>query len=325
MKMAMVDIDHKLPPALQLQQLSGNLTALLPRLSGLADIIPKGTLLWKLKLLNSAAAYANSRLHLIKAEVLVLAREEGQRLVKSIQNCRVRHFKDNGHTLLMEEGINLLTVIKGTYTYRRSRRHDCVTDFLPPCMSEFKKGFEQIIWMVRYASSSVFYSTLEDGKILKGLSGVPSEGPKNILVRGMAHPALFIGEIENPTSEFSIPDWMKVFGAVPVTGSNLYKLLSSNSHVLLYPGGAREALHYKGEEYKCIWPDQPEFVRMAARFGATIVPFGAVGKDDTAEISLLPFLRYVLDYNDMMKIPSLNDFVQEWGQNTQRVEIPSLS
>lgn len=36
-----------------------------------------------------------------------------------------------------------------------------------------------------------------------------------------------------------------------------------------------------------IWPDQPEFVRMAARFGATIVPFGAVGEDDLAEVSFL--------------------------------------
>lgn len=43
-------------------------------LQGLADIIPKATLLWKLKLLKSAASYANSRLHAVKAEVLVLAR-----------------------------------------------------------------------------------------------------------------------------------------------------------------------------------------------------------------------------------------------------------
>jgi len=40
----------------------------------LANVIPRDTLLWKLKLLKSAAAYANSRLHAVKAEVLVLAR-----------------------------------------------------------------------------------------------------------------------------------------------------------------------------------------------------------------------------------------------------------
>lgn len=40
----------------------------------------------------------------------------------------------------------------------------------------------------------------------------------------------------------------------------------------------------QGEEYKLFWPDQPEFVRMAARFGVTIVPFGVVGEDDIAEV-----------------------------------------
>ncbi|CAA3016644.1 acyltransferase At1g54570, chloroplastic isoform X1, partial [Olea europaea subsp. europaea] len=72
-KMATANIDSMLPPTKYFEQLSGNLTGLLPRLSGLSDIIPKKTLLWKLKLLKSAAAYANSRLHAIKAEVLVLA------------------------------------------------------------------------------------------------------------------------------------------------------------------------------------------------------------------------------------------------------------
>lgn len=41
---------------------------------GMANIIPKETLVWKLKLLKTASAYTNSRLHAIKAEVLVLAR-----------------------------------------------------------------------------------------------------------------------------------------------------------------------------------------------------------------------------------------------------------
>lgn len=40
----------------------------------LADIIPRDTLLWKLKLLKTGAAYANSRLHAVQAEVLLLAR-----------------------------------------------------------------------------------------------------------------------------------------------------------------------------------------------------------------------------------------------------------
>ena len=43
-------------------------------LQDLVDILPKETLSWKLKLLKTAASYANSRLHAVRAEVLVLCR-----------------------------------------------------------------------------------------------------------------------------------------------------------------------------------------------------------------------------------------------------------
>lgn len=344
MKMALVDVESKLPPLQRLEKMSQNLTALLPYLSSLADIIPRGTLLWRLKLLKSAAASANSRLHAVKAEVLVLAsgkdnmvpsRDEADRLNKSLKNCTVRHFKDNGHTFLLEDGISLMTIIKGTSKYRRSRRHDFVSDFLPPSRKEFEYAFEEMIGLLRIACGGVSFSTLEDGKIVKGLSGVPNDGPvllvgyhnimgcelyplveeylreKNKVLRGVAHPQLFTSASQSSSPEFSMVDWFRIFGALPVTASNLFKLLSSKSHVLLYPGGAREALHYKGEAYKLFWPDQPEFVRMAARFGATIVPFGAVGEDDILELAL--------DYNDLQKIPVLNDYIRKANRGAIRV------
>lgn len=334
LKMAAVNINTMLPPAQYFEQLAGNLNALLPGLSGLADIIPKTTLLWKLKLLKTAAAYANSRLHAIRAEVLVITSgkdnvlpsgDEARRLLSSIQNCKIKYFKDNGHTILLEDGTNLLTIIKATGTYRRSRKHDYVMDFLPPSMSEFKQTLVENRWLRNY-TGPVLLSTMEDGKIVRGLSGVPDEGPvllvgyhmlmglelvplveeflrqKKIMVRGIAHPSLFSHLVEGENKEFSFLDNLRIYGALPVSPSSLFKLFSTKSHVLLYPGGAREALHRKGEEYKLFWPDQPEFVRMAARFGATIVPFGVVGEDDIAEL--------VLDYDDLMKIPFLNDRIR---------------
>ncbi|XP_027350283.1 acyltransferase-like protein At1g54570, chloroplastic isoform X2 [Abrus precatorius] len=341
MKMASVNIGNRLPLIKKIEQLSYNLTALLPCLPDMANIIPRDTLLWKVKLLKSAAAYANSRLHAVKAEVLVLASgkdnmlpsvNEAKRLAGLLQNCKVRNFKDNGHTLLLEDGIGLLTIIKGTCMYRRSSRHDFVKDFIPPSMTEFRYAMDQVVGLFRSVTGSVFFSTLDDGTIVKGLSGVPDEGPvlyvgyhmllglelisltdeflsqKGIALRGIAHPELFTAKIENFSSEFSVFDWVKIFGGVPVSASNLFKLLSTKSHVLLYPGGAREALHFKGEEYKLIWPDHPEFVRMAARFGATIVPFGAVGEDDIAELAL--------DYNDLMKIPLVNDYIRNMSRDS---------
>ncbi|KAF9681672.1 hypothetical protein SADUNF_Sadunf05G0026300 [Salix dunnii] len=343
-KMARVNIEHRLPCRLQIEQLFQNLIALLPCVSDLTDIVPKDTLIWKLKLLKSAASYTNSRIHAVKAEVLVLSSgndymlpsgDEAQRLKSSLKNCTVRYFKDNGHTILLEDGVNLLTVIKGTGKYRHSKTMDFVTDFVPPSMSEFKYIYDELVGFLNFATGSAMFSTLDDGKIVKGLHGVPNEGPvlfvgnhmlmgletcslvleflreRNIMVRGVAHPVV-LGEREQvSTPEFSFTDWLKVMGAVPVTASNLFKLLSIKSHVLLYPGGARESLHHRGEEYKLFWPDQPEFVRMAARFGATIVPFGTVGEDDIAEL--------VLDYNDLMKIPVLNDYIKNATRSSIRI------
>lgn len=37
---------------------------------------------------------------------------------------------------------------------------------------------------------------------------------------------------------------------------------------------------YRGEEYKVLWPEKAEFVRLAAASGAIIVPFSAVGIAD---------------------------------------------
>ncbi|KAK1292534.1 Acyltransferase-like protein [Acorus calamus] len=358
-KMAMATVENDLPPPQILDKLSTALTSLLPRLSDLSDIIPKDTLLWKLKLLKSAASYTNSRLHAVKAEVLLLASgkdnmlpsgDEAKRLWTSLQNCRVRYFKDSGHTLLLEGGINLLTVIKGTHMYRRSKHYDHLRDYLPPTITEFNNFFGQRNRWFNIATSPVIFSTLKDGRLVRGLAGIPDEGPvlfigyhmlmglelgplyeaflkeKRICVRGLAHPLLFSKKDETSQQELSQLDFMRVFGSLPVSPINMYKLFSKKSFVLLYPGGAREALHRKdplivscwileglskGEEYRLFWPSQPEFVRMAARFGVTIIPFGTVGEDDLAQL--------VLDYNDQMTIPFTRDWIRDINQDVVRI------
>ncbi|CAO2162462.1 unnamed protein product [Urochloa humidicola] len=344
LKMASVSIENNLSPPETLQKLSDSLTSMLPLLSELADIIPRDTLLWKLKLLKTGAAYANSRLHAVKAEVLLLASgndnllpsgDEADRLFKALKNCRVRYFKDNGHTLLLEDGINLLSVIKGVNMYRRGRQRDFVTDYLPPTLSEFKKTFDEDHKLFHLALSPVMMSTLKNGKIVRGLSGIPDQGPvlfvgyhallgielsplyeeflreKETIVRGMAHPFLFGTKFESSRQEIPRVDTVSMYGGLPVTPINMYRLFERNEFVLLYPGGVREALHRKGEEYKLFWPEQPEFVRMAARFGVTVIPFGCVGEDDVLEL--------VLDYNDQKNIPGIQEWIESINKEADRV------
>ncbi|GKV51660.1 hypothetical protein SLEP1_g58293 [Rubroshorea leprosula] len=127
-------------------------------------------------------------------------------------------------------------------------------------------------------------STTKDGKVVKGLAGVPLEGTvlyvgyhmllgleviplvsefltqRNILLRGIAHPLLFERLRE---ACCSLEGWALLFTGRKVQG----------------------------------------FVRMAARFGAKVVAFVVVGADDFAEV--------IFYYSDQTKIPYFRDFIED--------------
>ena len=47
-------------------------------------------------------------------------------------------------------------------------------------------------------------------------------------------------------------------------------------------------LKRRGEEYQLFWrDDRPDFVRLAAKYNALIVPFAAVGADDAYNLLLV--------------------------------------
>lgn len=77
---------------------------------------------------------------------------------------------------------------------------------------------------------------------------------RNILGRGVAHPMMFFKFREGKLPDLGTFDIVRVLGAVPVSGKNLYKLMASKSHALLYiPGGMREALHRKVNKMCSAW------------------------------------------------------------------------
>ncbi|KAL0741661.1 hypothetical protein Bca4012_083174 [Brassica carinata] len=309
-------------------------------LQTLTRIFPKDTLLWKLQLLKSASASAKSHMYSVKAQTLILLsgrdqwlRNNGdiERLRFALPKCEVREFDNNGQFLFLEDGVDLATIIKISYYYRRGKILDYISDYTLPTPYELKE-FEQSQRLLTAATSPVFLSTLDNGTVVRSLEGIPSEGPvlyvgnhmlfglelrpaaihflkeRNILLRGLAHPVMFTKKTGSKFPDMQMFDSARIIGAVPVSNMNFYKLLRSKAHVVLYPGGVREALHRKGEEYKLFWPEHSEFVRIASKFGARIIPFGAVGEDDLCHM--------VLDYNDQMKIPFLKNLIEEITHDT---------
>ncbi|XP_057780774.1 phytyl ester synthase 2, chloroplastic-like [Salvia miltiorrhiza] len=297
------------------------------------------TVMWKLKMIQEMQNYLDSHLHAVKAQTMILTSgrdmlltslTKGDRLSSSLQNSQIHSFNGNDDPLFLDDKFDLVAAIKCGSYYRCGASADYVADFLPPTPSELKSACEPLRWM-DVAVDPVMLSTT-GGKVVRGLAGIPSEGPvllvsnhmmlgldlvpvlsrfwmdQNIKLRAIAHPGFFERMKDGKIQDYPQFDVVRMTGGVPVSANSLYRLFSINSHVLMYPGGAREALHRRGEEHKLIWPDEPEFVRMAARFGAKIVPFGSVGEDDV--------LQLLLDCDDQMKIPPLKALIEDLTSET---------
>ena len=58
----------------------------------------------------------------------------------------------------------------------------------------------------------------------------------------------------------------------------------------------------RGEEYQLFWSESPDFVRLAAKMDALIVPFAAVGGDDAFEVALDP--------DELLATPILGDLMR---------------
>ena len=321
------------------------------------------------------------------ADALIPSADEGARLKRRMPRscCVVETLEGASHAALQEAGVDLVNIMRENgFGPRRATDPDPLSKdpkFVPPSTKELKVAFEGLNGL-RSVVSPVFFSTRDDGSVVPGLSAVPFEEGRPVLLvgnhqtiapdlgfiieafikergvlpRGLAHPVVAggggfggganraaaaddekndaDGSLEMPfglppppgalelltqvrgmadavaasardAAETSSADTdggagaglsqFSRFGAVPVSGKNLYKLLAAGECVLLFPGGVREAFKRKGEKYALFWPSKPEFVRMAARHGAVIVPFAAVGAEDGFDV--------VADADDVSKLP----------------------
>jgi 1-acyl-sn-glycerol-3-phosphate acyltransferase len=56
--------------------------------------------------------------------------------------------------------------------------------------------------------------------------------------------------------------------------------MKDGQDILVFPGGAFESVKPSSERYQLQWKERYGFVRLAARHGYTIMPFGLVGPDE---------------------------------------------
>ncbi|KAG1656602.1 hypothetical protein FOA52_010304 [Chlamydomonas sp. UWO 241] len=364
--------------------------ATLARIQELSTALPADALPARLLMLTDGCTRVEPRLGVVGQRTMLLAggrdlvagsQDEARRLRGQLQRAFVRVLPDSGHAPLSEPGVDLISLMdeegfmidcrEFTSTPKRGRRGlgapGSAGPIEKPGAAETARASADWNGTVAKFCSPVFFSTMPDGTIVRGLAGIPAdERPllfvgnhqlfaldmtvlaegvlkeTGVLMRGLAHPSLFttaldgseldksgegggeadagsdsdekggsrfpgLPKLDIPTPPPAMQNMYRTFGAVQVTPSAFYRLMAQKEAVLLYPGGVREGFKRKGEQYELFWPSKPEFVRMAARFEATIVPVAAVGIDDSValvldsdEIAANPFLRE-LGWGDVAK------------------------
>ncbi len=105
-------------------------------------------------------------------------------------------------------------------------------------------------------------------------------------------------------------DFLSRFGVVDGNRENCARLMEAGETILVFPGGAREVTKRKGEKYRLIWKERTGFARMAIAHGCTIVPFAAVGAEESVDI--------FLDGNDLLASP-IGPLLKRLGVRTDQL------
>jgi len=148
---------------------------------------------------------------------------------------------------------------------------------------------------------------------------------RGIFPRGLAHPITFAASKDRPRELLGRTPGLldgfdpyrdfQQFGAVEVTPRNYYRLMQTGQAILLFPGGAQEALSRRND-YPLFWPDKEvDFVRTAAKFNATILPLSSVGMADSVQVLAEP--------QELLRLPFIGDRVREFNMNVSAARYDS--
>ncbi len=136
---------------------------------------------------------------------------------------------------------------------------------------------------------------------LMGAEHLNSERPAlfigNHTIYGLADVPLMQAEIYNASGiwlrglsdhlHYRLPVWARFLerqGAFRGTRQLCEQAMLRGDNLLLFPGGGREVMKRRGEEYSLIWKQRLGFVRLASKHRYPIQPFASVGADDAWDI-----------------------------------------
>ncbi len=158
--------------------------------------------------------------------------------------------------------------------------------------------------------------------VFEGLENVPLQGPAvfvgNHTMMGTLDASVMTFGLKERTGvwlrgladnvHFKVPLWRELFvgsGAVAGSPENFRALMAIGAHVIVFPGGAGEVFKRKGERYRLRWKERLGFARLAIEAGCPVVPFSAVGADDSYSI--------LLGSDEIMKVPGLAALTRRLG------------
>jgi 1-acyl-sn-glycerol-3-phosphate acyltransferase len=88
-------------------------------------------------------------------------------------------------------------------------------------------------------------------------------------------------------AHFKLPGWRDLLvaaGVVPGDPATAEVLMTRGETLLVFPGGGREVAKRKGEKYQLLWENRMGFARLAVKHGYPVVPFAAVGAEDSLDV-----------------------------------------
>lgn len=276
--------------------------------------IPAATASWRLSLLRSSSLPEDYIQTITQPTLIIVSGqdvvnpslEEGARLHRLLPNSNRIVFPDSGHTLLLEDEFDLADVMD-------------THGFHPTAAGAGKEDEAAAVSSVLFTKgrrSFTGHGSNEDmdslGRMIgawKALTSPMLTGVKNLPdpMQKVSRPVLFVG---NHTSlgMYDLPllvhelylrgfscralahpiHWLgptgsviERFGGAKATPYEAHQLLKDKEHLLLFPGGKGEVTTDRsGQKFRLHWREHADYVAMAQRFNAIIVPFAALGAND---------------------------------------------